>query len=934
MFLYAVLAASFILVGISAFTQAGTSRPLRYYTDSGNTALTYYTNGSGDVNKSYWGINTDNPLCDLDINGTICLNASGVYYAGVNITASSADGNNYPTSLIIFQAGSNYQINLSRNGLSTLSVNWTQSGSASSGGNISAINTRDGWPVRFKNSTEIENFTVTCNAGYAINTLSNNSVCVNVDPQIGTLTPNKWCVADAGGTLIDCTQNNPADGIGGNLSSNGTAGYIPQFTNNTLLTNSPLFVSGAQVLSGANVIPTATDTYSLGNNSSRWKDVWLTNSSLYLDTNKLSSALSSPLWNGINILLATDLASLITNVTNLQVGTSSINTTVNTHTTNIANLVSSNTTTNAILANKGSSNMTAADARAAVNNSGLYNISISCANITGGPDTDFCTDSGGGGGNSTQEMINAVNNTAINITGNANNSYELGGHPPSYYTIQTDFAALSTAAQAKAATGATVSCTYGIQNMTITNNSAPILNCATQQGTVTSVTRGYLIDGAAGSITTTGTIDINGSALVAAIGNWSLDKSSYALQSGLASLTTNVTILVARADSMNASIISIGNWTLDKTSYTTTALGDSRWGNQSYNSTCAAGTYPQSFGFNKDGTQNTTTCITLPAGSGNTTLEVQRAVNNSGLYNISISCANITGGPDSDFCTDTGGSGSPGGSTNTVQYNNGGGFQGDNKLYWINTSGTLTTTILNVTTYFNNSGYVDVIDRMEYEPPTYLSFWACGGNFLNPLAGNAVSSGTIAQAITNSTHPGVCALLDSTTSNGGYRIQSDNAQLILAGGENYSAMVNLRSNNIGNMTARFGFMDTATSAEPTDGCHIRVTWNRTQNPTFIGRCTTAGLNYNTTTTYTGTNNTWYKVNVDIQTNGTVYYRIIDGSTGTNLWTEMTNTTRMPSATGQETGWGIIATEGSGAAATNLVYIDYMWLKIGRLLTRP
>lgn len=45
------------------------------------------------------------------------------------------------------------------------------------------------------------------------------------DARIGTLTANKWCAANAGGTAIDCTQNAP----GGTLSG-GTAGYLGVWT--------------------------------------------------------------------------------------------------------------------------------------------------------------------------------------------------------------------------------------------------------------------------------------------------------------------------------------------------------------------------------------------------------------------------------------------------------------------------------------------------------------------------------------------------------------------------------------------------------------------------------------------------------------------------------------------------------------------------------
>lgn len=42
------------------------------------------------------------------------------------------------------------------------------------------------------------------------------------DPQVGTLTANKWCAANAGATAIDCTQDAPSGGS----TSSGSAGYV------------------------------------------------------------------------------------------------------------------------------------------------------------------------------------------------------------------------------------------------------------------------------------------------------------------------------------------------------------------------------------------------------------------------------------------------------------------------------------------------------------------------------------------------------------------------------------------------------------------------------------------------------------------------------------------------------------------------------------
>jgi hypothetical protein len=88
-FLALIAVASLVILAASINGEAVT-RPLRYYTDSNGTALTYFTQLNNDTNISAWGINTDNPLCELDINGSICINRTGFYFNGVNLTAGGA----------------------------------------------------------------------------------------------------------------------------------------------------------------------------------------------------------------------------------------------------------------------------------------------------------------------------------------------------------------------------------------------------------------------------------------------------------------------------------------------------------------------------------------------------------------------------------------------------------------------------------------------------------------------------------------------------------------------------------------------------------------------------------------------------------------------------------------------------------------------------
>lgn len=81
------------------------------------------------------------------------------------------------------------------------------------------------------------------------------------DPRIGTLTANKWCVANAGGTGLDCTTNAPtvtsAAGAGGDVEFNGGSGGLAVDTGN--------FTYSSGLLKAPNISTTAITASGAGN---------------------------------------------------------------------------------------------------------------------------------------------------------------------------------------------------------------------------------------------------------------------------------------------------------------------------------------------------------------------------------------------------------------------------------------------------------------------------------------------------------------------------------------------------------------------------------------------------------------------------------------------------------------------------------------------
>jgi hypothetical protein len=72
-----------------------------------------------------------------------------------------------------------------------------------------------------------------------------------------------------------------------------------------------------------NLIPDANITYSLGNSTNQWKDLWLSNSTLYLDSIPLTSSGNDLLFNG-NTVVTTDSGTANTTIAELNSNTVSV----------------------------------------------------------------------------------------------------------------------------------------------------------------------------------------------------------------------------------------------------------------------------------------------------------------------------------------------------------------------------------------------------------------------------------------------------------------------------------------------------------------------------------------------------------------------------------------------------------------------------------
>jgi hypothetical protein len=188
-----------------------------------------------------------------------------------------------------------------------------------------------------------------------------------------------------------------------------------------------------------------------------------------------------------------------------------------------------------------------------------------------------------------------------------------------------------------------------------------------------------------------------------------------------------------------------------------------------------------------------------------------------------------------------------------------------------------------------------------------------------------ISSGTQAKVAADGTHRGILRTLSSTTTNSGGVMNTAVDSFRLAGGEYTEFVFNVDTTT--NTTIRMGFLDTATSADATDGAYIEIPASTA--PT----CKTANNSTRTTSATIATiaTATWYRARIEVDNTAANVTCTIFDANGNSLGSQ-TNSANIPTAAGRETGHGYVATN-SGTTAVNLIQMDYMSVGTRRAIIR-
>ncbi len=200
-----------------------------------------------------------------------------------------------------------------------------------------------------------------------------------------------------------------------------------------------------------------------------------------------------------------------------------------------------------------------------------------------------------------------------------------------------------------------------------------------------------------------------------------------------------------------------------------------------------------------------------------------------------------------------------------------------------------------------------------------------------PFNISAISAGTSttvpAAGALDGNHPGVILCRSSTTANSGVIVNTAQNTFRIAGGEQFDVVFRTPA-ALTAMTYRFGYHDTASSADAVDGIYFEMP----ASGAIVGKTSSNSVRTTSATVATLAVSTWYHARIVVNANATGVDFFIYSDAGAQLGT-VSITTNIPTASGRECGVAFIGTN-SGTTAVDIVNLDYMAASIpGRNLLR-
>lgn len=418
---------------------------------NGNVTIANVANFSlGGGNNGYFLQTNGNGLLSWSavpnaVAGTVAGSTNQIQYNNAGSLNASANLTYYDANTTLVVAGNINSSNLSV--ANTAIINIANITTAYFSGNANISN-----GLIFATRITVDQANV--NANIVANTITANLLL----RAAATLEVNDGSGSNTAGNLIVGNSNVRANAEGitltGNLTAQGfVSGANASFSSNANIGNATVnvFISNGNIVATnnitsnnitvsnsatvntlsvtnvvSNLVPNANVTYNLGNNTNRWNDIYLSNSTIYLGDSTLSANAGDMTISNANLIVngnvtgnSLSLSGNIATTGNVVIGNATVNVTVSSgNLTATGNIVGANANISNIVSNT----ITANSANFAGNVGIVGNVSANNANFSGNITAFSIT-----GNVNTSTVVNG--NSNIYVAPNANISFAVNGQP-------------------------------------------------------------------------------------------------------------------------------------------------------------------------------------------------------------------------------------------------------------------------------------------------------------------------------------------------------------------------------------------------------------------------------------------------------------------------------------------------------------------------
>lgn len=241
----------------------------------------------------------------------------------------------------------------------------------------------------------------------------------------------------------------------------------------------------------------------------------------------------------------------------------------------------------------------------------------------------------------------------------------------------------------------------------------------------------------------------------------------------------------------------------------------------------------------------------------------------------------------------------------------------------LNTTNATRFANLTVTDHITIGNYI-YHDEPDYPQPLFSDMLVTGSHMF--FSATAISAGTLTSGEPSRDNIGVVCLQDSTTANGGYLFQTGTSTFLLSGNE--TARIYFMDNSSRATTISwFGFQDSATATLPTDGCYFYIA-----NNNLTTACRSNNVQTNGTGSYQITDGQWNDGWIRVNSSATYVNFTLYSQTGAPVFSNNVST-NIPNATGRQAGFMMKSIETTTDAAANIACIDFVSIAINRRTTR-